>query len=61
LLLSQLVCHSGKGNCPVKHKRKNVLKQQTLPLMGATRPASGHFSAAPSCVGNYGKGSQVEV
>ena len=41
LLLSQLVCHSGKGNCPVKRKHANGLKHPTLPLMGATRPASG--------------------
>ena len=30
LLLSQLVCHSGKGNCPVKRKHSNGLKHQAL-------------------------------
>ena len=48
LLLSQLVCHSGKGNCSVKSKHANKLKHQTQALMGATRLASGHFSAASS-------------
>ena len=41
LLLSQLVCHSGKGSCSVKRKYPNNLKHKTLPLMGATRLASG--------------------
>ena len=30
LLLSQLVCHSGKGNWPVKRKHSNELKHQVL-------------------------------
>ncbi len=34
--------------CSVKRKNANKLKHQTLPLMGATRLASGHFSAASS-------------
>ncbi|WP_288512218.1 hypothetical protein, partial [uncultured Prevotellamassilia sp.] len=50
LLLSQLVCHSGKGNYLVKWQTYELNpqtlplnastkhKHKTLPLMGATRP-----------------------
>ena len=45
-LRRQLICTSAYFRtsayycCPVKHKYANGLKHQTLPLMGATRPAS---------------------
>ena len=35
LLLSQLVCHSGKGNCPEKHKHANGLEHPMLPIRGS--------------------------
>ena len=48
LLLSQLVCHSGKGNCPVNRRHANGVRHQALP----------HKTKAPNASSNGGDASR---